>query len=67
MGPILSQGSLYQRRRERYTKKSQKGGEMKEEANVRVTLPQSKEYRQSQAGKPMNRPSSRASAGNISL
>jgi len=45
MGPILSQGSLYWRGRERHTKKSQRGGEMKEEADVRVTLPQGTEYR----------------------
>ena len=67
MGPILSQGSLYWRGRERHTKKSQRGGEMKEEADVRVMLPQGTEYRQSQAGKPMNRSSSRAFAGSISL
>ena len=67
MGPILSQGSLYWRGRERHTKKSQRGGEMKEQEDVRVMLPQGKEYRQSQAGKTMNGSSSRASAGNISL
>ena len=40
---------------------------MKEQADVRVMLPQGKEYRQSQAGKTSNGSSSRASAGSISL